>query len=69
MVEYINLTPSWETLHRMCRDGEFPAVYDELLKPCKLLDEINEILDKGGKITIYKAEDGTVMMDDTLEEK
>lgn len=65
----INIMPSWVNLHRMCRNGEFPGVYEELLKPCKLLDDINQILDKGGKITIYKSEDGTIMMDDGLESK
>ena len=38
-------------------------------KPCEILDEINQVLDKGGKVTIYKSEDGTVMMDDDLDNK
>lgn len=65
----INLAPSWVDLHRLCKFGDYPSVYEELLKPCKLLDDINLILDKGGKITIYKSEDGTIMMDDGLEDE
>ena len=67
--ETINVMPSWVNLHRICRDGEFPLIYEELLKPCEILDEINQVLDKGGKVTIYKSEDGTVMMDDDLDNK
>lgn len=64
----INLTPTWENLWNLCRDGEFPGVYKELLKPCKLADLINETLDKGGKITITRDENGEMIFDDGLEE-
>lgn len=67
-VHTIDITPTWAALHRMCRDGQFSRVYEELLKPCKLLDEINDALNKGGKITIYKDENGEFIMDDGLED-
>ena len=61
-VETINLMPSWVSLWNIAKNGEFPVIMEEIKKPCIVLDTINEILDKGNKVLIYKDESGEVII-------
>lgn len=69
MTNTIDLTPSWESLHRICKDGEFPGVYKELLKPCLLADEINKLIKDNSVsfIKIYAGEDGELLIEGIKE--
>lgn len=62
-MDTINLMPTWESLWKMCRYGEFPKVYEELLKPCKLADTINEELEKGKSVKITKGKNGEILLE------
>lgn len=68
-MDTINLMPTWEQLWQICKDGEFPKVYEELLKPCQLADKINKSLEDGATVVkIYKGGHGSLMYEDGLEE-
>lgn len=67
MSKTINLVPTWESLHALCKDGEFPKIYEELLKPCLMVDTINKMLEEGGIVKISKDENGQVYIESEKE--